>query len=65
MVTGEGARVSTSIGTLSGLAGDGSIDMNDRMTLISPLGFSAATDYEIKVIWVPSDWPMCSRTFSG
>ena len=51
--------------SVTDLAGDGSIDMNDCMTLTSPLGFSAATDYEIKVIWEPSDGVICSLTFSG
>src|SRR3989339_376739 len=46
--------------SVTDLAGDGSIDMGDYMTLTSPLGFSATTDYEIKVIYEPTDGPMCS-----
>lgn len=51
--------------SVTDLTGDGSIGMNDRMTLTSSLGFNAATDYEIKVIWEPSDGVICSLTFSG
>jgi len=51
--------------SVTDLSGNGAVDSMDSLTVTSSLSFDSGTDYNLRLLYEPTDSPMCSITFTG